>query len=102
MKQTQLSQSEIQDLVFVDALLKSITGLSLEDIPNYKKSDMIKQSVDIYTNYIIGYFKENFEPKDILRIKQVLKEGSVSIFDKFPDLQVKFDEAYESFINYLK
>ena len=102
MNPSALSQSEIQDLTFVDALLKSITGLSLEDIPNDKKSDMINQSIDIYTNYIIGYFKENFEAKDILRITQVLKEGTTSIFDKFPDLQTKFDEAYQSFINYLK
>lgn len=102
MKPSILTQSEIQELVFVEALLKAITGLPLEDIPNDKKSDMAKQSIDIYTNYIIGYFKENFEAKDIVRIKQVLKEGNVSIFDKFPDLQVKFDEAYESFINYLK
>jgi hypothetical protein len=98
----QLTETEVQDLVFVDALIKAITGISLEDIPNDKKAYMIEQSLSIYQNYIIGYFKENFEDKDVLRIQQILKEGTTTIFDKFPELQTKFDEAYDSFIQYLK
>jgi hypothetical protein len=99
---TQLTETQVKDLVFVDALIKAITGLSLEDIPNDKKNYMIEQCLDIYQNYIVGYFKENFEDKDIIRIEQILKEGKTTIFDKFPDMQTKFDEAYQSFINYLK
>jgi hypothetical protein len=99
---TPYSEDQIQDLVFIDALIKAISGLSLQDIPDDKKTYMVEQSLSIYQNYIVGYFKENFETRDALRIQQILKEENTTIFDKFPDMQTKFDEAYQSFLNYLK
>jgi hypothetical protein len=98
----QTDNTQLQDIVFIDALIKALTGLSLNDIPDDKKTYMAEQSLNIYQNYIVGYFKENFEAKDALRIQQILKEGNVNIFNKFPDMQAKFDEAYHSFLNYLK
>lgn len=94
--------SENQNLIFIDSLIKALTGLSLENIPDDKKTYMIEQSLSIYQNYIVGYFKENFETRDTLRIQQILKEGNTHIFEKFPEIQIKFDEAYQSFLNYLK
>jgi hypothetical protein len=99
---THHNKDQINDLVFIDALIKALSGISLQDIPDDKKSFMIEQSLSIYQNYIVGYFKENFETRDALRIQQILKEGNTNIFDKFPDMQTKFDEAYQSFLNYLK
>ncbi|MBC7471751.1 MAG: hypothetical protein H7196_00595 [candidate division SR1 bacterium] len=98
---TKLNENETQNLVFIDALIKALTGLSLESIPDDKKNYMVEQSLIIYQNYIVGYFKENFETRDALRIQQILKEGNTNIFDKFPEMQAKFDKAYQSFLNYL-
>jgi hypothetical protein len=94
--------TETQDLIFIESLVKAITGLSLNDMPEDKREYMIEQSLSIYQNYIVGYFKENFEIKDTLRIQQIIKESNTTIFIKFPDMQTKFDEAYTSFLNYLK
>jgi hypothetical protein len=96
------NKAQFEDLVFIDALIKALTGLSMQDIPDDKKTYMIEQSLSIYENYIVGYFKENFDTRDALRIQQILKEGNTNIFDKFPEMQTKFDEAYQSFLNYLR
>lgn len=89
------------DLVFCNSLVKAITGMNLDSIPDQSKSSIIENCLEIYQNYIIGYFKEHFDKNDIIRIQQVIKDGNTDLFNKFEDLNSKFDEAYQSFIQYI-
>ncbi len=97
----QLQEQDYKELAFVDNLVKAITGRSLESIPDENKSAIVEKTMSIYQNYIIGYFKEHFDEKAQMRIKQVIREEKTDLFDKFSDLQAQFDEAYTSFIQYI-
>jgi hypothetical protein len=96
-----ISDQDYQDLAFVDSLVKAITGRSLETIPEDKQQEILEKCMSIYQNYIIGYFKQTFDSKAQMRIKQVTVEQKTELFDKFPELQNQFDEAYASFIQYI-
>jgi hypothetical protein len=97
----QLQEQDYQELAFVDNLVKAITGRSLESIPDANKALIVEKTMNIYQNYIIGYFKQHFDDKAQMRIKQVIREEKTILFEKFPDLQTQFDEAYTSFIQYI-
>jgi hypothetical protein len=96
-----LTDQDYQDLGFLNDLVKAITGKSLEQVPDETKLELSEKCMNIYQTYILSYFKKHFDTKAQLRIRQVTVEQKTELFEKFPELQTQFDEAYTSFVEYL-
>jgi len=88
------------DKEFINSLVKAITGVSIENFEATKQPEIQKQSYLVFQNFIYNYFSQNFEAKNLVRIQNLDSEPDT--FSKFPDLQSKFDQAYEAFLEFLK
>jgi hypothetical protein len=97
-----METAQTSQLEFINSLVLVITGSTLDTVSDDKKSEVADKCLDVYKNYIIGYFVTNFEDKDVIRLKQILETESTSSFEKFPELKEKFEESYKSFIEFLK
>lgn len=86
---------------FVEALVLAITGFHIEDIPEDKREEIVKDCVEFFTGYIINYVGEKYDKKDSIRLKVGYETGE-NVFEKYPDLEAKYDEAYQSFVKMLE
>lgn len=86
---------------FVQALVLAITGFHIEEIPDGKKEEIVKDCVEFFTSYIVAWVEENYDKKDAIRLKVGYETGE-NIFEKYPDLEQKYDEAYQAFVKMLE
>lgn len=97
--QDQKTESKYSE--FVEALVLAITGVSVYEIETQKQDEVIKECVNFFIDYIYNYISEKYSIKDAIRIKTSYETGE-EVFEIFPDLKVKYKEAYHDFINFLK
>ena len=87
---------------FIRHLVPAITGYKLEEIPIEERKKVIYECVELYQNFIIDYLKETYGPKDAARLSANKKFANQNIFEKFPDLSEKTQDAFKAFIQTLK
>jgi hypothetical protein len=82
---------------FVNNLVTAITGSDLYSYDKDFQPKLITNCLKAFTDYIGKYIGEKYGEMDSLRIRSALKYPG-DIFQKFPDLKTKYDEAYHSFL----
>jgi negative regulator of sigma E activity len=91
----QQKYSLVTDNQFAITIVSAITGVSLEFYAPEKQEQLLQQCFDIFQNYMVSYFQENYSEVDTLRLKAGQLDDKV--YDKFPDLSPKFDKAVLAF-----
>lgn len=87
---------------FLDILVQAVIGYKIADIPESKRSEIVKDCIDLFSRFIINYVNEKYGAKEGIRLKASQAFAGQDIFSKFADLGSKFDEAYRAFIDVLK
>ena len=88
-------------LEFLDLLIKAMTGVAIQDIPEEKRKEVVEKCIKIFSDYIINYVEIKFGKKDAVRLRAA-QNTNEDMFAKFEDLGEKFDEAYHSFLDNLE
>jgi hypothetical protein len=78
----------------------AITGSDLASYDQDFQPKLITNCLKAFTDYIGKYIGEKYGEMDSLRIRSALKYQG-DIFQRFPDLKAKYDEAYQSFLTNL-
>lgn len=86
---------------FYKKIIELMLDRSIESIPTEKRKEIVLKSIQTYQDYIFNYIKDNFSPKDSIRLKSMQKFNTVN-FDNSPELKKMFSEAYQSFLQNLK
>ena len=87
-----------QTAEFVNNLVLAMLGVSISDIIEEKREEMVKKCLTMFHDFIAGYFQDKFQPIDLTRLKAAQAYPENDMFGKFPDLAVKFEEAYQAFL----
>ena len=87
---------------FINNLVLSITGRTIQQIPEFSRKEIVEGCVQVFTDYIIKYTEAKFGKKDALRLQASQKFADPTTFAKFNDLAEKFQEAYNSFLETLE
>jgi hypothetical protein len=98
-QQTKISDTDEFD--FSNNLVLAITGANIIDYEEDYQPTVVQKCTDAYTKFITDYVAAKFGEVDSLRLKSGLKFGE-DVFGKFPDLNAKFEEAYNAFIQNLE
>jgi hypothetical protein len=85
---------------FINNLVMAITGSDLASYDKDFQAKLITNCLKVFTDYIGKYIGEKYGEMDSLRIRSALKYPG-NVFNKFPDLKTKYDEAYHSFLSNL-
>jgi hypothetical protein len=88
-----------QNVEFSNYLVEAITKKSITGFSNSELVIAQEKSFKIFQNFIYNFFQEKFEPKDLIRIQNAASEPDA--FEKFPDLEEKYNQAYKAFLEYL-
>ena len=99
--QTQFTQADVDDYNFTDAIVRGITGMAIVEIPEENRSEIITECLDVFKQHVLNYVEIKYGKKDAVRLNAAQKFQTDS-FAKFPDLDQKFQEAYQDFINTLE
>ncbi len=94
-----LSQEEVGD--FINQLIISIFGYSLIEIPEEKRENSIKKSLQLFDNYMNEYILLKYGRQEQIRFKASINYQDLSVYEKFPELKNLFIEAYQSFLQTL-
>lgn len=94
------SSSSFLDSEFVQSLVQAITGHHLHDLPEAHRHQTALDCIHFFVDFIIDFFEKQFEVKDAIRIKTVYESGH-ELFETFPDLKEKYDQAYQAFLHLL-
>lgn len=97
----QFSETELETYQFLNGLVQAVLGYSITEIPADKREEFITKCTDLFTNYINAYVERRYGKKDALRLQANQSFAGQDIFNKFSDLGDKFDEAYDSFLDFL-
>jgi hypothetical protein len=90
------------EMIFVIALVKSILGRNLKDIPDDKKNLVIENCLSIYHNYLVSFFCNNFSPRDGAKLTQIIySKTSFSSTSNIHNFDAKFQTAYKAFLKHL-
>jgi hypothetical protein len=87
-----------QTAEFVNNLVIAMLGVAISDIVEDKREEMVKKCLQMFNDFIVGYFQENFTPIDVTRLKAAQAYPENDMFGKFPDLAEKFEKAYQAFL----
>jgi hypothetical protein len=98
--QTNISQDTAQYDEFTKNLVTAMLGVSIDFIKPEKRDEMVEKCKTIFKDFMFGYFKENFTEMDLIRLKA--SQSQANVFDKFPDMITKFEQAYQEFLNQLE
>lgn len=93
-------QNLVQYPEFTQDLVQAMYGVPLGDFRDDKKKEIADRCTNIYQNFMISYFKENYVESDYFRLQQA--KFQPDLFAKFPDLTQKFVTAYAIFLNELQ
>jgi hypothetical protein len=80
---------------FANTLVTLITGISLQFYTETEQVTILQQCYDLFQNYMVSYFQENFTEVDTMRLQASVIDENV--FSKFSDLNSKFNQALSSF-----
>jgi hypothetical protein len=80
---------------FIRILTKIVTGLDSTCFDEKTRSDLEEKSWDYFADYIYRYILDKYGRKYAIQIK--IAQNDNTIFDKFPDLTDKLDEAWKDF-----
>ncbi len=87
---------------FLNDLVGAITGYTIDQLPESKRDHIVLRCRDIFNNFILDYVEAKYDKKDAVRLKSVQIFEDDDIFNKFPDLENKFQDAYNVFVNSLE
>ena len=82
---------------FTNNLVVAITGNQISDFDPEYQVTIVQECINAFTNFITEFVTAKYCEVDAIRLKSSL-QFSGDIFTRFPDLEVKFSEAYESFL----
>lgn len=100
--QVQALNFEQQELLeFLNILSITILGYSLDEIPQSKREYVINECSDIFSEYVTNFVESKYGKIEAIRLKAGQKFPQTNIFNQFTELGEIFDDAYESFKNFL-
>ena len=80
---------------FIQILTKIVTGFDITQFDDKTRVDMQEKSWNYFSDYIYNYIFDKYGKKYAIQIKIAQKDNA--IFDKFPDLSDKLEEAWQQF-----
>jgi hypothetical protein len=83
---------------FVNDLVQVLTGYSIDELEETNRDEVVTKCISIFENFLFDYISTKYGKKDTVRLKSVQIFGDSSIFDKFPDLEDKFLDAFRVFL----
>lgn len=88
---------------FAQTLVKATTGNDLNEIPTSERALILAKCLNLLKDFVFNYIQQNYGQKDLLRLKSAyLGNDEKNCFSKNPDLKVKFDEAFQAYLDNLK
>jgi hypothetical protein len=99
-----LSQENLSDqelALFVNNLVMAILGYSILDIEEDKRQEVIDDCIKIFSDYIVSYTEIKYGKTEATRLKASQVYNDPKIFTRFAQLGSIFDEAYNSFLEFL-
>lgn len=93
------NQLDVQTTDFIVYLVEAVTGFSIEDFEADQQERLIQETVDTFSDYIEKYVTLKYSKKDASRLLASKVFSDPSVFSKYPDLEIKFNEAYKSFFD---
>jgi hypothetical protein len=85
---------------FTQNLVTAMLGVQIAYIKPEKQDEMVEKCKTIFKDFMYGYFSENFSQVDLIRLKAA--QAQAGMFEKFPDLVPKFEQAYQEFLKQLE
>ena len=98
--QNQANDTVVQYDEFTQNLVTAMLGVQISFIKPEKQTEMVDKCKTIFKDFMYGYFSENFTQVDLIRLKHAQQQDGM--FDKFPDLAPKFEQAYQEFLKQLE
>jgi hypothetical protein len=90
-------EDELKIYEFVNTLIQAMIGYSLVEVPEEHREEIVKNCIDAFIDFVIGYIEARYDKKDAIRLRASQQFAGQEIFSKFADLGDKFDEAFEAF-----
>jgi len=82
---------------FANLLVQAMLGYSIDEIPEDLRQSTVQKCLDMFSDYIVDFVSSKYGSKSSLRLQAAQKYGSNNVFETFPDLNKKFQEAWVSF-----
>lgn len=82
---------------FESILVAAITGYKLEEIPEQNRVLLVANCVKLFLDSIFLWVENNHGKKEMIRLKSGLMFNDGQIFNKYPELNPIFDQAYNYF-----
>ncbi len=86
---------------FTSKIVLAITGVEIDNISLQTREITVVSCQKTFLEYVLDYFKRNYAEVDTTRLNLV-DNPTANIFGKFPDIESKLLEAYQSFLNQIK
>lgn len=90
-----------ETLTFVNNLVTAILGYSIVDIEETKREEVVKECIQIFSDYLISYTEIKYGKTASIRLKASQVYNDVSVFSKFGEMGSIFEDAYGSFLEFL-
>ena len=83
----------------LSTLVTAITGFAPEEMPLPVRKKATTQCTQMLANYIITYVEEKYGQKPALQLKGIALYDTPEVFEKNPELENMYLEAFDSFVH---
>lgn len=87
----------LEDRKFIKTLVRSIVGCDVKQIPKYRREEVANVCLNIFHDYIFRHVEIYYGKPHAIKLKTAKKEKINNIFEKFPELNEMFEDAYYNF-----
>ncbi len=86
----------------IEMLVQAITGFELQELPQSSQQQVVQRCTDMFVSYIINYVQTTHGTKAANKLKGIAIYDTPEIFDKNPELEPMFNEAFSAFVTNIK
>ena len=82
----------------LSTLVTAITGFSPDQMPDGVRQKATIQCTQMLTTYILTYVREKYGERPTLQLKGIALYDTPELFEKNPQLESMYLEAFDSFV----
>ena len=95
------TNNTLSDQEMMNALCGFILGKKLQDYSEEEQKQLITETLALTYGYLSEHMENNYEPKDVIRLKQMFSNGDTEILNKFPETSKAFEQSLNTMIESL-
>lgn len=95
------TNNTLSDQEMMNALCGFILGKKLQDYSEEEQKELITETLALTYGYLSEHMENNFDAKDVVRMKQMLTQGDSDLLNKFPETSKAFEQSLQTMIESL-